>query len=293
MKRESFEALASTLRPELHRYCARLMGSVLDGEDVVQDTFASAWAALEELAPDTPIAPWLFRIAHNRAIDLLRQKEARMKRPQRDVDTTDTDALDPEEAAMRAQATAVAVTRFVELPVTQRSVVVLKDVLGQSLAEIAALLSLSIDGVKAHLARGRAALRAMNTAPEATTDAPSPEASADVARFIALFNAREWDALRAMLAEDVELVQSMHPRHRGRAQVGQFFTIYARSAPVRLAAATLEGREVIAVYEGDAPDAPSYIMRIETIGGTIRFIRDYRYVRYVLAEAGRVALRRT
>jgi len=60
-------ALAGELQPELHRYCARLMGSVIDGEDVVQDAFARALVALEEIDEMPQIRPWLFRIAHNRA----------------------------------------------------------------------------------------------------------------------------------------------------------------------------------------------------------------------------------
>jgi RNA polymerase sigma-70 factor (ECF subfamily) len=281
---EEFAALAGALRPELHRYCARLMGSVLDGEDVVQDTFANATAALAGLDPATPLKPWLFRIAHNRAIDLLRQKEVRMAGSPDDAGQVAPVAdVDPEQAVMREQATALAVARFVELPVTQRSVVVLKDVLGQSLAEIAALLSISVDAVKGHLARGRTLLREIGAATRAAATAPKP--SADLARYVALFNARDWDALRALLAEDVQLVQSTHPRHRGRAAVGQFFSIYSRSPVVRLAPAWLEGREVVAVFEGDAGSAPSYVMVVEMRGGFITFIRDYRYVRYFIADA--------
>ena len=74
-------ALAEKLRPELHRYCARLMGSVIDGEDVVQDTFARAFAALKQLEEHQPIRAWLFRIAHNRALDLLRSRAIRAAEP--------------------------------------------------------------------------------------------------------------------------------------------------------------------------------------------------------------------
>jgi len=63
-------AEAGELRPELHRYCARLMGSVIDGEDVVQDTLARALVALQDMEEMPPLRPWLFRIAHNRALDL-------------------------------------------------------------------------------------------------------------------------------------------------------------------------------------------------------------------------------
>jgi RNA polymerase sigma-70 factor (ECF subfamily) len=260
------------------------MGSVLDGEDVVQDTFVNATAALAGLDPATPLKPWLFRIAHNRAIDLLRQKEVRVAESLESAgQAAEAAGMDPEELAMREQATAMAVSRFVELPVTQRCVVVLKDVLGQSLAEIAELLSISIDAVKGHLARGRALLREI--AAVAPASVAAPPVSADIARYIALFNARDWDGLRALLAEDVQLVQSTHPRHRGRAEVGQFFSIYSRSPAVRLAPAWLYGREVIAVFEGNPGTRPSYLMLVETRDGLITFIRDYRYVRYVAAEA--------
>jgi RNA polymerase sigma factor (sigma-70 family) len=278
---EEFVALASTLRPELHRYCARLMGSVLEGEDVVQDTFANAMAALAGLDPVTPLRPWLFRIAHNRAIDLLRQKEVRMADSLDQLGRAAAEGVDPEEAVMREQATATAVSRFIELPVTQRSVVVLKDVMGQSLAEISELLSISVDAVKGHLARGRAMLRQIGASPAP----PAPAPSAEIARYVALFNARDWDGLRALLADDVQLVQSTHPKRRGRAEVGQFFTIYSRSPAVRLAPAWLEGREVIAVFEGEARARPSYLMRVELRDGCITFIRDYRYVRYVVDDA--------
>ena len=71
-RQAQFLALAGELRPELHRYCARLMGSVIEGEDVVQDTFTRAYVALDELQEVPPLRAWLFKIAHNRAVDLLR-----------------------------------------------------------------------------------------------------------------------------------------------------------------------------------------------------------------------------
>ena len=70
-------ALAGELRPALHRYCARLMGSVIEGEDVVQDTFARALAALDELQEAPPLRAWLFRIAHNRALDSAQPRDPR------------------------------------------------------------------------------------------------------------------------------------------------------------------------------------------------------------------------
>jgi RNA polymerase sigma factor (sigma-70 family) len=281
-------ALADELRPELHRYCARLMGSVIDGEDVVQDTFTRAFAALDELEEDAPMRAWLFRIAHNRALDLLRGRAVRMTEPiDAAAEVVDQASPDPVEMLMRQEAVRTAVSRFAELPTLQRSVVILKDVLDEQLSEIAALLDLTVDAVKGHLARGRARLREINA--QAATLAEARPASAAVTRYVALFNRRDWEGLRALLADDVKLVQSTYPLRAGAADVGMFFGIYSRSAPVRLAAARLDGREVIAVYEDPQSAKPSYLMWLEWRDGRISFIRDYKYVRYVIDDAELVA----
>jgi RNA polymerase sigma-70 factor, ECF subfamily len=288
-RRAELLALADALRPELHRYCARLMGSVIDGEDVVQDTLERAFAAvqdfeLQDLEQTAPLRPWLFRIAHNRALDLLRGRAVRMAEPiDAALQVADAATPDPVEALMRQEAVKTAVSRFAELPILQRSVVILKDVLDASLTEIAALLDLTVDAVKAHLARGRARLREINAQAGSRPDARP--ASAAVSRYVALFNQRNWDGLRELLADDVKLHQSKHPLRVGRADVGMFFTIYAKVDGVWLAPAWLEGREVIAVFENRADPKPSYIMWLEWHGDRISFIRDYRYVRYVAADA--------
>jgi RNA polymerase sigma factor (sigma-70 family) len=277
-------ALAGELRPELHRYCARLMGSVIEGEDVVQDTFARAFVALDELQEAPALRAWLFRIAHNRALDLLRSRAIRAAEPiEAAREVADPESADPVEVLMRREAVETAVSRFVELPAVQRSVVILKDVLDQSLEEIAAMLDLTVNAVKAHLARGRARLKAIN-AQAPVEPAPRPPSPA-VARYVALFNGRDWDGLRAMLADDVRLIQSSHPLRAGAADVGMFFGIYSRLAPLRLAPAWLDGREVIAVFEDLLAVRPSYLMWLEWTDGRISFIRDYRYVRYVVDDA--------
>jgi RNA polymerase sigma factor (sigma-70 family) len=277
-------ALAGELRPELHRYCARLMGSVIEGEDVVQDTFARAFVALDELQEAPSLRAWLFRIAHNRALDLMRSRAIRAAEPiEAALEVADPDSPDPVEVLMRREAVETAVSRFVKLATVQRSVVILKDVLDQSLEEIAALLDLTVNAVKGHLARGRARLKTINAQAPAQP-APRPP-SPEVARYVSLFNRHDWDGLRAMLADDVRLIQSSYPLRAGAADVGMFFGIYARSAPVRVAPAWLDGREVIAVWEDPDAVKPSYLMWLKWAEGRISFIRDYRYVRYVIDDA--------
>jgi DNA-directed RNA polymerase specialized sigma24 family protein len=115
-------AQAGELRPELHRYCARLMGSVIDGEDVVQDTLVRAFVALQELEEQglketPPLRPWLFRIAHNRALDLLRGRAVRMAEPiDAASDVADPAIPDPVEMLMRREAVKTAVRALRSFP---------------------------------------------------------------------------------------------------------------------------------------------------------------------------------
>jgi RNA polymerase sigma-70 factor (ECF subfamily) len=271
--REEFLALVDDIRPELHRYCARLTGSVIEGEDIVQDTLAKAFYALS-LSPDVPpLRPWLFRIAHNAAIDFLRGHGRKLTETRAELDdvTDDDDAPDP--AIVRA-----ALARFVELPLVQRSAVILKDVLGHSLEEVAATMDTTVLAVKSALVRGRAKLR------EAAAGAPAPDAQtrARLDRYATLFNARDWDGLRALVASECQLDLVSKSQRKGPA-VGMYFGRYEKES-VRLAVARLEGRLVLAAFEGDG-ERPSYFILLDWAGDLVAAIRDYRYVRYIASDA--------
>src|SRR3954453_19897012 len=75
----AFLETIANLRPSLHRYCSRMTGSVLDGEDVVQEALFQAYRMLDSFDDSRPLAPWLFRIAHNRCIDFLRRRGVRQE----------------------------------------------------------------------------------------------------------------------------------------------------------------------------------------------------------------------
>ena len=281
--RRRFLDLVADLRPELHRYCARMTGSVADGEDIVQETLARAYYLLPEMDEVPAFRPWLFRIAHNRALDHLRRYEARMSEPLEAVQDSAADpAPDPGDAIAHQQAVQAAVSRFVELAPAQRSCVILKDVLGHSLEEIGGLLELSVPAVKAALYRGRVRLRELAEAPRPA--APPRQTSPAVARYVALFNARDWDGVRAMLAEDVQLDLVSLAQRAGRA-VGNYLTNYDRYHDWRLAPAWLEGREVIAVFRAPGDARPGYFIELTMRNGKVRFIRDFRYVPYVMQDA--------
>src|SRR5262245_19585464 len=277
--REQFLALVADVRPELHRYCARMTGSIADGEDVVQDTLARAYYALPELDPLPPLRPWLFRIAHNRAIDHNRRYDRKHGAA---LDDTAVDpALDPEDTLARTEAVQAAVSRFVELAPAQRSCVILKDVLGHSLDEIAEILGLTVPAVKAALHRGRVRLRELRTLETPVARTASPV----IAHYAALFNACDWDAVRTMLADDVRLDLVGRVQRTGRAEVESYFTNYDKVVDWHLVPAWLDGREVLAVFRDPSHARPDYFIELALVDGAIAWIRDFRYVSYIASDA--------
>jgi len=288
--RRQFLALVDDIRPDLHRYCARMTGSVADGEDIVQDTLARAYYALSELDELPALRPWLFRIAHNRALDHLRRYDRRMAAPLEVIGELAADDLDPEDAVAREESVHAALSRFLELAPAQRSCVILKDVLGHSLEEIAALLELTVPAVKAALHRGRARLRELGDA--SATLAPAPPPSPELVRYATLFNARDWDGVRALLADDVRLDLVSRAQRTGRG-VGDYVTNYAKVDDWHLVPAWLDGREVLAVYRDRADPRPGYFVLVDFVDGRVASIRDYRYVPYIAREAAPVTSRGT
>src|SRR5688572_16517933 len=129
--REQFLGLVAGVRPELHRYCARLTGSVIEGEDIVQDTLAKAFYALTQTPEVPPLRPWLFRIAHNAAIDFLRAHGRKQTDLTAEIDEVADAAASFDDVADPLVVRA-ALARFIALPLAQRSAVILKDVLGHS-----------------------------------------------------------------------------------------------------------------------------------------------------------------
>jgi RNA polymerase sigma factor (sigma-70 family) len=282
--RRQFLALVNDVRPDLHRYCARMTGSIADGEDVVQDTLARAYYELYELKELSAMRSWLFRIAHNRALDYLRRYERRMGEPLEVAeDIAAGDAVEPDIALERDEAVRAAISRFLELAPAQRSCVILKDVLDYSLEEIAAMLELSLSAVKAALHRGRTRLRELSKV--SGPEAPQRETSPALARYAALFNARDWDGVRAMLVDDVKLDLVSHLKAAGRRQVSDYFTNYDRLTDWRLVPGWLDGREVLAVFPEPDAARPAYFIELRLVDGRVAAIRDFRFVPYIAQEA--------
>jgi RNA polymerase sigma-70 factor (ECF subfamily) len=268
--------LVAEVRPELHRYCARMTGSIADGEDVVQDTLAKAFFALATFEELPSLRPWLFRVAHNAAIDFTRRHENARVDASRDLpEIAESDErVDPD--TVRA-----ALATFLELPPLQRSAVILKDVVGHSNAEIADTLQTTVPAVKSALVRGRERLRREGDSPARETIFNAP---AVLEQYVRLFSAGDWDGVRAMLAEEVRLDLVSAASKRGKA-VGIYFTNYAKQSDLRVELGALDGRSVIWVFTPKDGASPKYFISIELDEhDRVALIRDYRYVPYVTRE---------
>jgi RNA polymerase sigma-70 factor, ECF subfamily len=283
-ERERFDRLLGALRPKLHRYCGRMTGSVIDGEDVVQEALLKAVQAYGHAAPIDDIEAWLFRIAHNAALDFLRRRARHdAARAGEDPDMV-ADATSPTEDRLAA---AAGLRTFMRLPVAQRSAVILKDVLGYSLQEIGRVTEISLPAVKAALNRGRTRLRELASEPEdlAVPTLREPERSLFLA-YVDRFNARDFDAIRDMLADEVRLELVNRTRMHGRREVGTYLHNYGLAHDWHFVPALLERRPALAVRDpGDPLAAVAYFVLLQWEQGRLIHIRDFRYARYVTEGA--------
>ncbi len=292
--REAFSALVAPHRSELQVHCYRMLGSVQDAEDALQETLLSAWLGLEGFEGRASVRTWLYRIATNRCLNSLRSSERRpvaaaplpvptpeptqlgeavWLQPYPDVllEGLPDQAPGPEARYESREAISLAFITAVQiLPPNQRAVLLLRDVLGYRASETAELLGLSEDAVTSALKRARATMDTVHSA-----HAPPAPGSADeralLDRFVAAFTDLDVDALVGLMTDDVWVRMPPLPfEYRGTEAAHRFFTAlkphWNDTDPMVLVPVRANGQPAWGEYLRDAVTGGRHLTGIFVLG---------------------------
>jgi RNA polymerase sigma-70 factor (ECF subfamily) len=276
----AFLETITQLRPGLHRYCARMTGSVMDGEDLVQEALFEAYRKLDTFDDRRPLKPWLFRIAHNRCIDFLRKRGVRLET---DTAAAAADFVESDESLALGLGGALE-HLVVSLPPMERACVLLKDVLDHSLEEIAALVDSTVGGVKAALHRGRSKIKA-SPMPRKPPGAGNPELVRLLGLYVERFNRRDWQGIRELISADARL--TVTGRYAGRLLDSPYFGRYQQwPEPLKLRLGEVDGAPTVILLERVADTwRPHSPVRLEVVDGRIVRITDYFFCPWILEAA--------
>jgi RNA polymerase sigma-70 factor, ECF subfamily len=275
---QAFRSLTDPYRRELQVHCYRIVGSVQDAEDLVQETLLAAWRGLDGYEARAPLRTWLYRIATNRCLNALRAS-ARRPRPLREsprqppqptrrvesvwlepypdalIDGLRDGAAGPAARYESREAVGLAfVAALQHLPARQRAVLVLRDVMGFRSGEVASMLGVSEASVNSALQRARSALESRLPA-DARERAPLPRSARErevVARFADAFESGDVERVLRLLTDDAVLSMPPYPlEYRGRRAICGFFTAMDSLVNVRLVATRANGQPAFGYYARD------------------------------------------
>jgi len=284
--RKQFVAAAAAVRPRLHRFCARMCGSSLDGEDLVQETLAEAFYNLPALKDPARFEPWLFRIAYHKCIDFLRRERRRDDDVPLDEEHDQPGDADHYGDALADTPIDAALAALVsELPPKERASVLLKDVLDYPIDEVANIADSTVGGVKSALHRARVKLRAMKAVP-AVTEMDGEQRRLFEA-YAEVFNRRDWDALKHLVRADarLEIVGAAQGIMSG---LGATYSTNYTALPWkwRLESGVVDGVPAIVHWRLDGDVwRPHAAIRLWWRGESVVRIRDYIHVEYLLNDS--------
>jgi RNA polymerase sigma-70 factor (TIGR02960 family) len=250
----AFEEIVATHRAELYAHCYRMLGSVQDAEDALQEALLGAWRGLSGFEGRSSLRAWLYRICTNACLRLIQRRPRRVLSPEYGPPRTDvydlgepvTDPVfvepwlgDPAESYQRRESVELAfVAALQHLPGTQRAVLILREVLGFSAAETASILETSTASVNSALQRARATVdeRIPDVSQAAELDALGDEGRRElVDAFVSAWERADVDAITRLLAEDARFTMPPLPAwFDGRDNVLRFVAERTFATPWRL-----------------------------------------------------------
>jgi len=274
------------LRPRLHRYCARMTGSVMDGEDIVQEALFQAYRRLDRYDDTRDLAPWIFRIAHNQCIDFLRRRRVRRN--------AEVAALGPEAVMPDAVPAGAMLHHSVEhlvlaLAPKERACILLKDVLEHTLEEIAEMIGASTGAVKSALNRGRVKLDAMRNKPLVSAAIKAKPSDQHLLRlYVERFNLKDWDGIRELITADAQLLVA--DRFAGPLRNAPYFARYeSMTVPWRMAVGEVDGiLSIVSLEPKDGHWMPHSIIEVEIADDRIARVVDFRHCPWVMASTSSV-----
>lgn len=305
---EAFDRLVAPYRGELLAHCYRMLGSIQDAEDALQETLLNAWRGLPGFAGRSSLRSWLFRIATNACLRLGQRRPRRQLSLDAHPASTSVHALgDPVSEAIWLEpfpeqslawtastpdpATRVEVLESIELafvaalqhlPATQRAVLILREVLVFSAAEVAAMLDLSVAAVNSATQRARANLaqRLPAQSQQATLIALGAERQRDLVHaFVTAWEEQDLAALIDLLAADARFTMPPLPAwFDGRDAVARFIGERVFETPWRLVSVAANGQLAFACYQGSLSGGPFRLGAINLLslrGDTIAEINAF------------------